>query len=131
MPLLEHELVLDPFRVIREYSFVETIPDSLPNLDQERRSRSSGNIGVRGRPVQQQFGRTGRIRDSKHQRCQSQISLGIRVRTFLQQELNKVEVAHDAPVAGIVQRCFISMGRYSVDVGAVFNQLFGWFLWVE
>ncbi len=58
-PLSEHELVLDLVGVIREYNFVGKIPDSETNPGQEGQSISSGNIDVRGRPVQQKFGRTG------------------------------------------------------------------------
>jgi hypothetical protein len=75
-PLREQELVLDLVGVNRECSFVGKHHDSLPNPGREELSRWSGNIDVRGRPVQQEFGRTGSMRDSIHQRCQSEMVLG-------------------------------------------------------
>jgi hypothetical protein len=42
-----------------------------------------------------------------HQRCISQMVLGIWVRTFCKEELNKVEVGHDISVACKVQRRFV------------------------
>jgi hypothetical protein len=42
--------------------------------------------------------------------------LGIRVGTFFQEELNKVEVGHDARVASILQGRFAAWQRYSIVV---------------
>jgi hypothetical protein len=104
---------------------VGKILDSHLNIGQEGHSRSSGNIGVRGRPFQQKFGRTGSIRGGTNQRCQSKslMVLGIRIGTIFQQLLNKVEVGHDVRRACHVQGCFALWDRYSVDVGTVFNEL--------
>ena len=128
--------MLDLVGVVRECNLVGKIIDSLPHRSPEGRSRSSGNIGVRGRPVQQKFGRTGSSPGGTHQRCRSRTILDVWVRTLFQQELDKVEVGHVARVACIVQvghvarvACIVQ-GRgavwdhYSVDVGAVFNKLF-------
>jgi hypothetical protein len=123
-PLLEQELVLHPAGVVRACNSVGKKNDSLPSPGQEGRSRSSGNIDVRGRPVQQKFGRTGRKISGSHQRCQSQMVLGIWVRTCFQKELNKVEVGHVVPGARVVQGRLTVWDRDSVDVGAVFNKLF-------
>jgi hypothetical protein len=65
-PLLELELVLDRVGVIKERNFVGNILESETNLGQEGLSRSSGNIGIRGRSIQQKFGRTGSTWDGKH-----------------------------------------------------------------
>jgi hypothetical protein len=64
--LLEQELVLDLVGVIRECNTAGKIFNSNTNPDKEGLSRSSGNIDVRGRPVQQKFGRTGSIRGGIH-----------------------------------------------------------------
>jgi hypothetical protein len=116
--------VLDLLGVIRVRNCFGKIRNSRANHGQEGRSRSSGNIGVRGRPVQQKFGRTGSTRDGIHQRCLRQIVQGIWIGAFFQEELNKVEVGHVAPVACIMQGRSAVWDRYSVDVGAAFDKLF-------
>jgi hypothetical protein len=83
------------------------------------------SVDVRGRPVQQKFGRTGSIRGGTHQRCQSQrMVLGIWIGTFFQEELNKVEIGDVARRACIVQRCSTVWDRYSLDIRTAFNKLF-------
>jgi hypothetical protein len=44
--------------------------------------------------------------------------LGIWVCTFVQEELNEVEVGHEVPGACLVQGGYALWDRYSVDVGA-------------
>jgi hypothetical protein len=85
---------------------------------------SSGDIGVRGRPLQQKSRRTGSSRGGTHERYRSQMVLGIWVGTCFQEELNKVEVGHVARVACMMQWRSALWDRYSVEVGAVFNKLF-------
>jgi hypothetical protein len=143
IPLLEKELVWHLVGVIRECNLVSIsgnsrakhgndcklvriCGNSRANPGSEGLSRSNGNIDVRGRPVQQKFGRTGSVRDGNHQRCQSQIILCICIGTFLKEIFNKVEVCHSARVACPVHGRFALWARYSVDVGAVFNKLFCW-----
>jgi hypothetical protein len=58
------------------------------------------------------------------QQCPSHMVPGIWIGTFSQQELNKVEVGHGVRIACLVQGRSVLWGRYSVDVGAVFNKLF-------
>jgi hypothetical protein len=50
--------------------------------------------------------------------------LEIWVGTFFQEELHEVEVGYVSPGACTVQGSFAVWDRYSVDVGAVFNELF-------
>jgi hypothetical protein len=98
--------------------------NKLANNGQEGRSRSSGNIGVHGWPVQQKFGRTGSIWDGYHQWCLPQMVEGIWIGTCFQEVINKVEVGHVAREACPVQRRHTLWDRYSVDVGAVLNEFF-------
>jgi hypothetical protein len=114
-PLLEHELVYHLIGVNRDCKFVENIHDSRANIGQEGRSKSSRDIDVRGRPVQQKFRRTGSTQGGKHQRYHPQI--------VSQEELNEVEIGHVAPVVCIVQGRFAVWARYSVDVGVVIYKL--------
>jgi hypothetical protein len=58
----------------------------------------SGNIDVRGRPVQQKFGRTGKFRGGTHQRHQSHLVLGIWVGTSFQEELKKSRLVTLSPL---------------------------------
>jgi hypothetical protein len=88
-PLMVQELVLDLVGVSRACTFIRNTLDSLPSHGQEECSRSSGNIDVRGRPVQKKFGSTRSIRDGPHQRRQSEMVLGIWIGTFFQEYLTK------------------------------------------
>jgi hypothetical protein len=66
-PLLDHELLLHPFTAT-EWNFV--CRKNCKSLNGTgRMPRLSGNIDVRGRPVQQKSGSTRSIRGGIHQRC--------------------------------------------------------------
>jgi hypothetical protein len=115
--------VSDLVGVIKECNFVGKKLDSLPGPGQEGISRSRDSIDVRSRPVQQKFGCTWSKLGGTHQWRRPQIILEMWVCTFFQQELNKREVGHVVSGAYIVQGRS-THARYSVDVVAVFNELF-------
>jgi hypothetical protein len=86
------EFVFGPGGVIRECNLVGNMLESPTNPGQEGRSGRSGEIDVRGGPLEQKFGRTGSHLDGMNKRCHSLLILSIRIRTIFQEELNKVKV---------------------------------------
>jgi hypothetical protein len=74
-----------------------------------RKDAPDGNIGVRGRPVQQKFGRTG----------MDTVPVLPWIGTF-QEVMSRLVTFQSMPCA----RALGPWDQYSVDVGAVFNKLF-------
>jgi hypothetical protein len=85
-------------------------------------TRSSGNIDVHGRPVQQKSGRTGSKLGGIHQRCQfpGSWTFGSAPTSRRYSTKSRLVTVH----AGNVLGRFYRWARYSVDVGAVLNKLF-------